>query len=123
MFNKYIAVLSDNNAIPAAEINARAIKEFGKKAEQIADEMIAAKDRADISMKEYLELKNKTVKYEQRLKDIGRFIAKLGIPVEIIEAIDPNSTEVYTSKDIMRFRTRYMIRFETDDIAVLPKGE
>lgn len=122
MFNKYITVHSDENAISAAKIKAQAIEEFGKKAERIADDMIASKDRADISMKEYLELKDKTVKYEQRLKDIGRFITNLGIPVEIIEAIDTNSIEVYTTEDHMRFRTRYMIKFEVDDIRQ-PKGE
>lgn len=117
MFNKYITVHSDENAIPAAKIKAQAIEELGKKAERIADEMIAAKDRADISMKEYLELMDKTVKYEQRLAEMGRFVTKLGIPAEIVETIDASSIEVYTNKDPMRLSTRYMIKFVVDDIA------
>jgi hypothetical protein len=115
MFNKYITGHSDKNAIQAAKIKAQAIEEFGKKVERMADEMIATKDRADISMKEYLELKDKTAKYEQRLVGIGRVITALGISAEIIEAIDAKSIEVYTSKDPMRFRTKYMIKFETDE--------
>ena len=118
MFDKHITIFSDENAIPAAKIKAQAIEELGKKAERMVDDMIASKDRADISMKEYLELKDKTVRYEQSLKDIGRFIAKLGIPAEVVEAIDANSIEVYTSKDHFRFRTTYMIKFETDDIEI-----
>ena len=118
MFNKYITVHSDENAIPAARITAKATEELGKKAEQMVDRMITSKDRADIPMQEYLKLRVDVVKYERRLRDMGMLITALGIPAEIIDGIDRGSVRVQTCKDFSNYTTRYHIHFDVDDAFV-----
>lgn len=117
MFNKYI-INSDENTIAAAKINAEATEELGKKAEQIVDRMIVSKDRADISMQEYLKLREDVAKYERRLRDMGMLITALGIPAEVIDGIDRSTVRVQTCKDFRNYTTRYHIHFDVDDAFV-----
>lgn len=120
-YRKYIG---DDSAIEAAEINAKATEKLGEKAEQLVDRMIASKDRADITMQEYLKLREDVAKYERKLKDVGSLIIRLGIPAEVIEQIDTNTVSVYTCRDPMQFQTKYRIEFVAHDECVRQlKGE
>ena len=125
MFKKsYRKYIGDDSTIEAAKITAKATEELGEKAEQLVDRMIASKDRADITMQEYLKLREDVAKYERKLKDLGSLIIRLGIPAEVIEDIDTNTVSVYTCRDPMRFRTKYRIEFEAGDECVRQlKGE
>lgn len=124
MFNKYITVNSDENAVEAARITARSNEKLGRKAEELVDRMITSKDRADIPMQEYLKLREDVVKYERQLRDMGMLITALGIPAEIIDGIDRSSVRVQTCKDFRNYTTRYHIHFDVDDAFVRQlKGE
>ena len=120
-YRKYIG---DDSKIDAAKITAGSLEKLGEKAEQLVDRMITSKDRADITIQEYLKLREDVAKYEKRLKDIGSLIIRLGIPAEVIEDIDTNTVSVYTCRDPIQFRTKYRIEFEAYDERVRqPKGE
>lgn len=116
MFNKYITVHSDANAVTAANITARSN-------EKLVDRMITSKDRADISMQEYLKLREDVATYERKIRDMGMLISELGIPADIIDGIDRSTVSVATCKDIKDYRTKYRIEFEVDEAFVRQRKE
>lgn len=115
MFDKYI--IQDNaNAVHAAHIVERAQEKLGDKLESISRAEIESKDRVDITLQEYLDLRNKVEKYEEKISRLGKLIIRLGIPAEVIDKIDLDSVEVFTNDDIRYFRRKYMIKFNTEGL-------
>lgn len=62
---------------------------------------IKARDRVDISLEHYEELKKEIEIYKARTSYAEEIIRKLGIPVNLIEKIDPDSIEMFTTEDRM----------------------
>ena len=115
MFNKYF--INDNHsAIEAAHITAKSNRELGEKLESISKEEIKSKDRVDITLEEYLAMREKIEKLEAKNSQRDRLIIRLGIPAELIDSIDTSSINVTHCEDICNFKRKYRIEFEVEDV-------
>lgn len=74
------------------------------------------KDRVDISLKEYEELKRVNKDLLDRLRQAERILGMLDIPADVIQHIDPDSIKVYTAENFYTevFRTKHRFRIEFD---------
>ena len=115
MFNKYFYINDNQSAITAARITAKSNEELGLKLESISQSEIKSKDRVDITLKEYLEMREKIEKLERKNSQRDKLIIQLGIPVEVIDKIIPSSVKVYQNVDPMRFTKQYQIRFNVEE--------
>jgi hypothetical protein len=95
--------------------NDRVIKEMGNKIGEKIDGLLAVKDRVDISLAEYERLKNNVKQYEDSLRKMGELITRMGIPVEVIESIIPDSVAVYHNNDPIEFKRHYCVKFDVYD--------
>jgi hypothetical protein len=111
MFNKYFIQQADTEGNKAI---ARSIREHGRKLESISQAEIKSKDRVDIPLSEYIEMREKIEKQESKLRSVYCIIKRLGIPMEVIDGIVPDTIQVYRDEDIRDFVTHYMITFDVD---------
>lgn len=111
MFNKYFIQQADTEGNRAI---ARSIREHGKTLESISQNEIKSKDRVDIPLSEYLEMKETIRKQDNRLRELYCTVKRLGIPLEVIDGIVPDSIQVYRDEDLRDFITHYMIKFDVD---------
>jgi hypothetical protein len=111
MFNKYFIQQADTAGNKAI---ARSIREHGRKLESISQAEIKSKDRVDIPLSEYLEMRGRIERQESKLRSVYCTIKRLGIPMEVIDGIVPDTIEVYRDEDIRDFVTHYMIKFDVD---------
>lgn len=111
MFNKYFIQVPDTEG--PKEI-ARATRELGRTMKSISEADIKSKDRVDIPLSEYLEIKETIRKQESELRSLYCTFRQLGIPKEVVDGIVPNSVQVYTNNDLKDFITHYMIKFDFD---------
>lgn len=114
MFDRHYHIQDEHSRIEAARINALSQEKFAKQLKDISEAEIKFKDRVDILLTEYEQLKDNARKYEERCRRMGAMIMRLGIPDKVIDLIDNDSIEVATSEDPMRFKTHYQIRFTAD---------
>ena len=74
------------------------------------------RDRVDISLKEYEELKRVNKDLLDRLRHAEHVFNRIGIPADTIPLIDPDSVKVYSAEsfDPGRFirKRRYRIEFD-----------
>lgn len=113
MFNKYF--INDNrSAVEAAHINARATRELGKTLEAISQSEIKSKDRVDITLEEYTRMQNMIAKLERENRELFSLFHDIGIPLEIVDAIDRKSINVVHCDDIQDFKRTYYIKFDVD---------
>lgn len=98
----------------AAEIAAKSIEEFGEKLELISKADIKSKDRVDISLDEYLMLKGELERNSRELRHARYLLGEMGIPPDIISAIDSKSIHVETCEDFQWFKRHYRITFAVD---------
>lgn len=111
MFNKYFIQQADtarNEAI------ASSIREHGRKLESISKAEIKSKDRVDIPLSEYNEMRETIRKQESELRSLYCTFRQLGIPKEVVDGIVPDSIKVYTNEDLKDFIRHYMIKFDFD---------
>lgn len=111
MFNKYFIQQADT---AGNEAIASSIREHGRKLESISKAEIKSKDRVDIPLSEYLEMKETICKQESELRSLYCTFRQLGIPKEVVDGIVPDSIEVYTNEDLKDFIRHYMIKFDFD---------
>ena len=111
MFNKYFIQLPDTEG--PKEI-ARATRELGKTMKSISEADIKSKDRVDIPLSEYLEMKETIRNQESELRSLYCTFRQLGISKEVVDGIVPDSVKVYKDEDIKDFITHYMIKFDFD---------
>lgn len=111
MFNKYFIQVPDTEG--PKEI-ARATRELGMTMKSISEADIKSKDRVDIPLSEYLEMKETIRNQESELRSLYCTFRRLGIPKEVVDGIVPDSVKVYKDEDIKDFITHYMIKFDFD---------
>lgn len=105
----------DNRAeVEAARIIARSNEEHDKTLKSISEAEIKARDRVDISRDEYEQMKSELERLRRNTEHMNKMIMRMGIPAEVIDAIDLSSIEVYQNHDPIRMRTGYHVRFATD---------
>ena len=87
---------------------------LGKKLESISEAKIKSKDRVDIPLSEYLNMKDELKNASIALKHAHMLLTTMGIPPEVISVIDPDSVRVYTNEDLRDFKRHYQIKFSAD---------
>lgn len=77
------------------------------------------KDRVDISLKEYEELKRINKDLLSRLNDAERILGMLDIPADMIQHIDPDSVKMYSAETFNPAtfirKHRFRIEFEMEE--------
>lgn len=112
-FDKYF--INDNrSAVEAAHITARATRELGKTLESISQSEIKSKDRVDISLEDYTWMQNRIVKLERENRELFSLFHDIGIPLEVVDAIDRKSINVVHCDHIRDFKRKYHIEFVVD---------
>lgn len=115
MFDKHFTFVNDDtNTIIAANITAKSNKELGKKLEAIAKEEIKSKDRVDISLEEYMNMRKRIEELESKNSRMSDLIKRIGIPFEELDNIDSNTVNVYYNENPTRFTKRYQIIFDVE---------
>ena len=115
MFNKHFTFVNDDtNAIIAANITAKSNEKLGKKLESISKEEIKSKDRVDITLEEYLKMRERIQTLEEQNSRMSILINRIGIPIEELDKIDPNTVNVYQNVNPTRFTKRYQIVFDVE---------
>jgi hypothetical protein len=107
-------VNDDSNAVIAANITAKSNEKLGEKLESISKEAIKSKDRVDITLEEYLQMREKIEKLEAENSRMSILINRIGIPFEELDKIDPNTVNVYYNENPTRFTKRYQIVFDVE---------
>lgn len=69
------------------------------------------KDRVDIALKEYENLKRELERYRYKCRVQEELLDKIQL-TNYVNKIDPNSLQVETTKDLMRLKTRVIIAFD-----------
>jgi hypothetical protein len=112
MFNTYIV---EDNSAKAARITAAATDRLGQKLESISQAEIKSKDRVDITLEEYDTLRNELKRYKDRARRAESLLTRIRIPAEIIEKIDPDTVDLFTTDDPRWCRKGYRITFYVED--------
>lgn len=115
MFDRHYHIQDEHSRVEAARINAMSQEKFSKQLKDISEAEIKSKDRVDITLAEYERLKSDLRRYEEKSRRLEAIVAKLGIPDEVIDAIDISTIAVETCDDPMHFVTHYRIRFIVDE--------
>ena len=115
MFNKYFISVHEHHQ----QSNSKSIEKLGEKMEKIAKEEIRSKDRVDISLKEYEQMRKRIETLERKNSQRDKLIIQLGIPAEVIDHIHIGSIRVQQCDDLRDFTRRYHVHFDVDML----KGE
>lgn len=104
------------DAAHAGEL-ARLRREMERNSEKF-DKLIESKDRVDISLKEYEELKRVNKDLLNRLRHAETILNNIGINADVIPLIVPESARVYKSEyypSPFEFKRKVMIEFLMED--------
>ena len=112
---KYFWQVPSNKATESMDRMTNAIKDFSKAQTENSQAEIKSKDRVDIPLSEYLEMREKIDRQDMQLRKLYCTIKRLGIPYEVIDSIVPDSIEVYRNYDLQVFVTHFMIKFDSDE--------
>ena len=99
-----------NNKQSKAEENRLKREELDLRARELAFQE-KTKDRVDISLKEYENLKRELERYRYKCRVQEELLDKIQL-TNYVNKIDPNSIRVETTKDLMRLKTRVIIAFD-----------
>jgi hypothetical protein len=114
MFNKYVTIESGWEPRDVESVLGGLIKEHDNTLKSISQAEIKSKDRVDIPLSEYIAMRERIEKQESKLRSVYCTIKRLGIPMEVIDGIVPDTIQVYRDEDIRDFVTHYMIKFDVD---------
>lgn len=112
---KYFWQVPANKTAESLNKMTNAIKDFSKAQTENSQAEIKSKDRVDIPLSEYLEMRKKIDLQDTQLRNLYCTVKKLGIPLEVIDNIINDSIEVYRNYDLKDFKTHYMIKFDADE--------
>ncbi len=116
MFDKHFYVVrSDRSAEHAANIVAKSNAALGRKLESISQAEIKSKDRVDISLEEYEKLKRELSILRDENRELKHMLQNMGIPVDIVNDIVPDSISVERCKNHVDFKTLFRITFAVYD--------
>ena len=110
-FNKYF---SSVNECSGHNSDSKAIEKLGDRIEQVARDEIKSKDRVNISLEEYEQMKKQIETLERKNSQRDKLIIQLGIPAEVIDHIHTSSIRVQRCEDIRDFKCRYHVHFDVD---------
>lgn len=90
------------------------LSKLSEKQTDNTNKLIQSKDRVDISLREYLDLKDRIKIAEIKLKEDEKFFQRLGFPGDI--NVVTNTVRCYVNDDPLYcgLRKRYRIEFEAE---------
>lgn len=94
-----------------AQSNEASVKEHNETLKAISDAEIKARDRVDISRDEYEQMKHELEHLRLQNSHMNKMIIRMGIPAEVIDAIDLDTIDLHLTYDPMRMRTWYRVHF------------
>lgn len=100
--------------VQAAEILSKSNDRFAEKLESISREGLKSKDRVDIQLDEYLRMTEELKNTTRALKHARMLLTTIGIPPELISAIESDSIRVESYEDLRDFKRHYRVRFSID---------
>lgn len=113
MFDKYYAHISAYTPDPAL---AKANSEIAKSIREASKEEVESRNRVDITLKEYEEMKRSIENLRASNDRMYRLFEMIGIPYEYIEQADLSSVETETCEKIdhrtLMRKTRVRIEFD-----------
>lgn len=118
MFNKYI--ISDNNE--AARKVAASNDRLAATLRENSQKEIAARNRVDITLAEYLKLKQDIAELSDENRRLIALFGKIGLPCDV--PILPDSIRKYQCLDFggpMDFEQRFLIEFKCDISILSPE--
>lgn len=117
MFDKHIFIrTAEDHSVQAANILAMSNKAHDETLKSISEKEIKSKDRVDISLEEYERLKNQLTILRNENFSLKTTLTGIGIPLEVLTDIIPNSIEVQRCEDCIGFETSYRVTFSVRDI-------
>lgn len=112
MFDTYVV---DNRSVKeAARIAAMSQREHDKTLQRISDAEIKSKDRVDIPLRDYLKMKTDLENAEQELRYMRHLFSEMGVPVSLINSIDPKSIRFESMEDPRNLMRHYRITFSAN---------
>lgn len=114
MFNKFVTIENNWEPRDVESVLGGLIKEHDNTLKSISKAEIKSKDRVDIPLSEYNEMREIIRKQESELRSLYCTFRQLGISKEVVDGIVPDSVKVYKDEDIKDFITHYMIKFDFD---------
>ena len=112
MFDKIAVVLSGNTG---SDWTAKEVSKLNETIKDVSNADIKARDRVDISLEEYENLKKQNAELAWELTHYEQVLDQIRIPEHIRNTIHTDSIEVSYCRDPMRFQTRVRIEFDVDD--------
>lgn len=95
-----------------SESIAKVSHDFGRKLESISEEEIKARDRVDIALEEYENMKLKIRSLESEVRYLCSILEKIEAPID--KKIIPDSIRTYYSDDYENFRRVFKVEFAID---------
>lgn len=111
-----VFVSRKTDEVKAANIIADALRDHDATLNHIAEADRKAKDRVDIPLREYEDLKAENTRLHNRCLKMETLLDRIGIKPHIIDRIDTDSVRVRSQKDLRYFTTRVGIEFNVDDV-------
>lgn len=112
---KDLFVRPKSPAVQTAEIVTDAVKELVNQLESTSAAEIKSKDRVDITLDEYLHMRDEIERTSRELRHARCLLTSLGIPPEVISSIDPDTIRVCSNKDLRDFKCYYHVAFAVDE--------
>lgn len=115
MFNKFVTIHDNRSVKDAARMTAKALREHDDTLKSVSHAEIKSKDRVDISLAEYEQLKTELAHLRSENSRLRIAFLNIGIPAEIINMIIPDSIKVHRCDDYRDFKMHYRVTFDVDD--------
>lgn len=109
-------ILNAQAAKDAARLISEAYAKHDNTLRDVSDNEIKARNRVDISLAEYEQLKNELAILRSENYSLKDTLTRIGIPFEVMADVIPNSIEVQRCEDCIGFETSYRVTFSVRDI-------
>ena len=112
MNEKDAILIARYNEFLASSVD-RSCLELGEKFKSISREEIKSKDRVDITLEEYENMKREINSLKSEVKYLGSILEKIEAPLD--KTIIPDSIRTYYCDDYMNYRRAFRIEFAIDE--------
>lgn len=92
----------------------RSNRELGEKLDNISKAEIKSKDRVDISLEEYENMKNQINSLSYEVDRLSSILKRIEVPLD--EKIIPDSIVTYWCDNHSAFKRKFIVEFEIDEL-------
>lgn len=114
MFNRYIIQDCSRGISAASSAMAHQMRLDRESREKIAQQEIEARDRIDISRKEYEDMKQEIETLTSENRRCHDILERIGMPLDKISKIIPNSMNIMYFDSYIEFKRRARIEFDIE---------